>query len=375
MHRRKFLRLGIAGSVIVGGAPWRAFAAAGERPLFVWVILRGAMDSLHAVVPAGDAALERVRAPFLEAIHDGLLPLGDGFGLHPALANLHRWYQEGSFAPVLAVATPYRARSHFEAQDVLEGGRMPVDHDDGWLGRALREHAGGGIAIARSLPVSLRGADDARTWFPDALNAADEDLLRRLESLYADDPALRARLAEGMAMRARGGAQAPRHLQFADLATSCGELLQQTPDAACAVLEMDGWDTHHSQLRRLELQFRQLDAGLAALRVALGTAWRRTLVAVGTEFGRTVAMNGTGGTDHGTASTLLLAGGALRGGRLLGDWPGLAPGALFEGRDLMPTGDLRSWIGAALGAHWQLDAARRARIFPGAAPVAVPLLR
>lgn len=377
MRRRDFLAWGMSATLLLQQPALGMPRPAGPRRPFIWIVLRGALDALHTVVPRADPALAGWRGRFLDGIGDRLLPLDAGYALHPALRTLHGWYREKAFAPVVAVATPYRARSHFDAQDVLECGRQPVDHDDGWLARALAARRGAGIALAHSLPNSLRGGAVTRTWYPSTLAAADGDLLGRLADLYRDDPVLGARLTEGLRTRAsvvRTGAD-PRARQFETLASACGELLVGMADADGAMLELGGWDTHYAQVRRLNQQFQMLDDGLAALRTALGALWPETLVAIATEFGRTVAINGTAGTDHGTASTLLLAGGALAGGRVLGDWPGLGRGDLFEARDLRPTSDLRAWLATALGAHWGLDAAALARVFPGVAGAGKDLVR
>jgi len=373
MRRRDFIRFGMAGTVLLAQAPSIALSAAAERRIFVWINLRGALDSLHAVVPAFDSALGAHRASLLAPIEDQLLALDAGYGLHPSLANLHAWYREGCFAPVVAVASPYRARSHFAAQDVLESGLSPVEHENGWLARALAIYRGDALAVARSVPIVLRGPGTPQTWYPSNMPEAHGDLHQRLMQLYADDATLAARLREGMATRERidMDGEGNRRPRFADLARSCGTLLAQNPAASCATLELSGWDTHNAQGNRLKQQLLQLDEGLAALRQALGERWAHTVIVVGTEFGRTVAVNGTGGTDHGTASALLLAGGALRGGRVLGDWPGLKSGDLHEGRDLRPTSDLRGWLAATLTQHWGLDGAR---VFPDVAPAAVKLV-
>lgn len=370
MYRRQFLGLGLAGLVYLHHPRVLGESRPATSKKFIWIILRGALDPLHTVVPAFDRGLGAARGPLFGAIDDRLLPLAEGYGLHPELKTLHSWYRERSFAPVVAVATQYRARSHFDAQDVLECGLMPVEHDNGWLARALGGYHGESIAIARSLPITLRGPGKAQTWYPSVLPSADEDLYQRLLQLYQHDEALRLRLQEGLATRAGLEIEEAqvRRPRFAYLTRACGQLLADNAEASCAVLEMSGWDTHNAQLNRLDKQFRQLDEGLHALREALGPQWSNTLIAIGTEFGRTVAMNGTGGTDHGTASVLLLAGGALGGGRVFGEWPGLASADLFEGRDLRPTSDIRSWIGAALAEHWSLDEQQQRAIFPGVEP-------
>lgn len=377
IRRRQFLSLGVAVSAsLLLAAPLARATGKPATGRFVWINLRGAMDGLHAVVPAFDQALRDQRGALVTPLESSLLALDGGFALHPELKTLHAWYREKSLAPVVAVASPYRERSHFIAQDVLESGLLPADQDSGWLARALRCGGlaeSGGIAIAPSLPVVLRGEKDARTWYPSALPPADEDLYQRLLALYADDAQLQTRLQEGLATRAgidmaaMADAQA-RRPRLATLARACGEMLAENPALRGATLEMNGWDTHNQQLGRLAQQFKQLDEGLAALRQALGTAWSNTVVAIGTEFGRTVAVNGTGGTDHGTASVMFLTGGALAGGRVLGDWPGLGRAELQEQRDLRPTSDIREWLAGALGLAWGLDDAQVGSVFAGVKP-------
>lgn len=369
LPRRRFLTLGASALLLPGIA-----GAAGPTPspgCFVWINLRGGLDGLHAVLPTGDPGLLRLREPLLAPLADTLLALDGDFALHPELKTLHAWYREKCFAPVVAVASPYRERSHFAAQDVLESGLQPADTGSGWLARALlaRQLAGReALAVGRSVPLALRGGEQARSWYPSTLPAADEDLYQRLLALYEGDP-LQARLEEGLGTRrslgAEGASPGPGRPRFPALAQACGDILAREPALAGAVLELGGWDTHNQQLSRLRMQFRELDAGLAALRTALGARWQHTVLVVCTEFGRTAAVNGTGGTDHGTASTMFLAGGGIEGGRVLGDWPGLGERELLEKRDLRPTSDLRGWIAAALRRQWGLDDAMLSRVFPG----------
>lgn len=378
MKRRELIKLGAASWVMLS-QPFNALAATKNKPSkkIVWVVLRGAMDSLHGVVPTGDPFLLQHRQSLVEPIANDLLPLDDYFGLHPALNNLHRWYQQGQMAPIVAVASPYRERSHFDGQDMLESGLSTTDHDSGWLARAFAEYqynsTSEAIAIARSLPISMRGTKAVRTWFPSSLPEPEPDLYQRLETLYANDPLLSARLKEALETRAMlnmGGA-GKRNPRFLHLAKSCGELLAQNANASCAMLEMGGWDTHNGQLYRLQKQFLELDQGLAMLKTKLGQQWQDTVVIVATEFGRTVRVNGTRGTDHGTASAAFLAGGAIKGGRVLGQWPGLAPEQLYQNRDLKPTSDIRQWLGILLNQHWQLTSHQLRQVFPELTPTRV----
>jgi uncharacterized protein (DUF1501 family) len=380
MRRRGFLQLGAA-LWVMGTVPGLRAAPTAPPKRFVWIILRGALDSLHTVVPVFDRNLAAQRAALFDPIERDLRAIDGGFALHPALQTVHGWYREGVFAPVVAVASPYRERSHFDGQDVLESGAVPANPDHGWLARAAQRHHGEALAIARSVPVVLRGELDTQTWYPSALPEADDDLYQRVLDLYEGDQHLFERLKEGLATRAEAGGmqdderRGGRRARFDALARSCGELLAKNPEISCAALEIGGWDTHNAQLPRLSQQLHQLDQGLKALRTALGPAWDHTLIALATEFGRTVAVNGTNGTDHGTGSALFLAGGALAGGRVLGEWPGLATKDLYQQRDLRPTSDLRAWIAGALGAHWELPAGALQEVFPGVKPRAESLLR
>ncbi|USE37129.1 DUF1501 domain-containing protein [Endozoicomonas sp. SCSIO W0465] len=339
-------------------------------PKLVWIVLRGAMDSLHAVLPAFDDHLLVHRRVIAEPALDAMLPLERGFGLNNNLATLHGWYRQQQMVPVVAVASPYRQRSHFEGQDVLESGLVPMSQDNGWLSRAREATGKTGLSVSHSLPVSLRGGQQAGTWYPNTIPSAKEDLYRRLFQIYQQDDLLHNRLEEALDIRGIvGSSMDGNSRKFKALAEAAGTLLshQEGPDAI--MLEMGGWDTHDNQLARLSRQFQELDSGLQSMRASMGEqTWSNTIIMIATEFGRTVALNGTGGTDHGTASCLFIAGGAVNGGKVLGDWPGLARKDLYEARDLRPTSDIRQWISAVLVEHWQLSAPQLMRIFPDVTP-------
>ena len=380
-------------ALMAGGALFLAGSAgaltlsrqAGDRK-FVLVILRGALDGLAALAPFGDAHYRAARgklalSPPGEA--GGVLPLTEGFGLHPDLAFLHQQWTSGELAIVPACASPYRERSHFDAQDVLETGAAEVfGASDGWLGRALTalppELKREAVAISGSLPLVLRGSASATSWAPSFAPSASEDTLSRLMDLYAGDallgPALASAIetnsiasASGMdGMDGKGRRNGPG--AYKGLAEAAARLMSAEGGPAAAVLSFDGWDTHANQGAangQLALRLAGLDAAMRALKDGLGAHWPNTVVAVVTEFGRTVAENGTGGTDHGTGSAAFLLGGAVSGGKFGGDWPGLAPKALFEGRDLAPANDIRSVFMAVLQDHWGLDRDTLSRIvFP-----------
>jgi uncharacterized protein (DUF1501 family) len=386
LTRRAALSLG-GGLLLSTAGASAAFSADRGGRKFILVILRGALDGLAAVAPYGDpryAALRGRLALASPGAAGGVLPLSQGLGLHPKLAFLHEEWTGGSLGVLHAASSPYRDRSHFDGQDVLESGAAAVyAASDGWLNRALQiAPARDGVAIASAMPLVLRGAGKASSYAPSFAPAADADTAHRLMDLYADDPLLGPALAAaietealaGGADMAANGAQRGRgarpEAQWPGLAGVAAKLLAAPAGPAAAVLAFDGWDTHANQGAAdglLAGRLAGLDGAMRALKTGLGAHWADALVVVATEFGRTVAINGTGGTDHGTGGVAFVLGGKAKGG-LIGDWAGLS--ALHQNRDLPPTNDLRALFAAALREHWgvsNVDLA--ARVFPGSAGV------
>ena len=363
------------------------------RQRFVLVILRGGMDGLYAVPAVGDPDFASARGALARYV-TAPLPLDTLFALHPNLPQLHAMYGRGELQVVHAVGLPYRERSHFDAQNLLESGASrPFELTTGWLGRALGAGPTRGLALATTVPLVLRGPGVVDTWAPSTLPDPSADLVTRLERLYGDDPALATALARAKALHfdatmmaevngAPGTmAGAGRQGGFVPLARRAAEFLTSTNGPRAAVLELGGWDSHANEAApqgATANTLRVLDAGLAALREGLvaGGLWRDSVVVVATEFGREVAVNGTQGTDHGTAGAAFVLGGAVRGGRVLADWPGLAKKDRFEGRDLRTTTDLRAVLKGVLGEHLQVPGRQLdADVFPGSAAVrAVQLL-
>jgi uncharacterized protein (DUF1501 family) len=368
--RRSFLTTaGIAAGLTL--APRIAFAQAATARRFVFVIQRGAADGLGIVAPVGDPAFAVARGTLAQDF--GNAPKLDvTFALHPAMANALAMYRSGEALFAQAIASPYRDRSHFDGQNVLEtGGASAYQVRDGWMNRMLgvvpRADASA-IALAATVPMALRGAREVASYAPSSLPRASDDLLARVSMLYQGDAQLHGLWAEALGTRELtgdlgqgGGANA------AATGTLAARLLRPDNGARIAMIETGGWDTHTGQVGRLAGQLKGLDAMIGAMKAGLGPVWADTLVLVATEFGRTVLVNGTGGTDHGTGSAAMLFGGAVRGGRVVSDWPGLAPAALFEGRDLRPTMPLDAFIGGAVAGHYGLDPLRTtATLFPGA---------
>jgi uncharacterized protein (DUF1501 family) len=375
--------------------------AEGRDPRFLTIILRGALDGLGAVAPVGDLdwmALRGDKALKLEGEH-AALPLDSFFALNPAMPNFHRLYKAGQATAVHAVATPYRERSHFDGQDVLESGLpKPGATDTGWLNRAFASIEPGGrvdrsreaFAVGPVTPLVVRGSAPVLSWTPSRLPPASDDTLMRLLDLYRhSDPALARALEErmGLAAIARAGGinQDPNNpaakqagvtqvrAYFAEAAGSAAKFLARPEGPRVGALAFDGWDTHANEGAsdgRLAQLLGALDGAIAAIETEMGPAWRETVVAVVTEFGRTARINGTEGTDHGTATVALLAGGALKGGRVIADWPGLKQSDLQDGRDLKPTTDLRAVLKGVLKDHLRVaDDALANKVFPGSGAV------
>jgi uncharacterized protein (DUF1501 family) len=391
--------------------------AEGRDPRLLAVVLRGALDGLAAVAPAGDpgwAALRGDKGLRADGPSPGLR-LDDFFVLNPAMPNLHRLYQAGEAGIVHAAATPYRERSHFDGQDVLESGRAaPGIADTGWLNRALAAMAPGGrvdpagnesgagkaFALGPMTPLVARGPAPVLAWTPPRLQPATDDTLMRLLDLYRHTDPEMARVLEeriGLAAIARAGgmetgpmaggvrpagagqgaqgAAAPGANQvrafFAESAGSAAKFMSRPDGPRVGAIAFDGWDTHANEGAlngRLAALLGALDGAIASVESGMGPAWRDTVVVVITEFGRTARINGSDGTDHGTATIALLAGGAVKGGRVIADWPGLSEADLYEKRDLRPTADLRAVLKGVLRDHLRVpDAALAATVFPDSA--------
>ena len=407
VSRRRFLEASLFAGATSVVSTRLAFAAAPTDARFVFVLLRGALDGLNAVPPLGDPNYAALRGQIaLSRTGEGAaLPLDDLFGLHPALTFLHASYAARELVAIQAVASPYRERSHFDAQNVLEsGGVRPHDIDSGWLNRALASlpidaSREAGVALGANVPLAMRGPAEVSSWSPTKIAALEESTLSRITDLYARDPLLSRRLADALqsdaiAMEAQAAADAeaesPAMVEAAPVAVEAKErrnynsryvetaraaagFLKREDGPRVAMFDTSGWDTHANQggvTGQLALRLRGLDAALAAMKESLGPVWAKTVVLVATEFGRTAAINGTRGTDHGTGAAAFLSGGAVAGGRVIADWPGLAATQLLERRDLRPTLDLRAVMKGVLHDHLGVStAALESKVFPGSAGV------
>jgi uncharacterized protein (DUF1501 family) len=368
--RRSFIAAGGAASALAAfGLPQMAFARANTQRRFVFVIQRGAADGLHIVAPTGDPSYAGLRGEFAQDLTNGA-KLSSFFTLHPALAETAKMYGDRQALFVHAVASPYRDRSHFDGQNVLEtGGSGAYRLKDGWMNRLLGllpPDEAKALALSSTVPMALRGSHEVSSYASSQLPSPTDDLLARVTSLYEGDPQLHALWSAALATRMKAGE--PMQAGGGQKGAATGALAAKmlTGDGArIAMIETNGWDTHSAQRGRLNAQLRDLDQLLAALKSGLGTEWASTLVIVATEFGRTARPNGTGGTDHGQASAAMLLGGAVAGGKVAADWPGLSQSALYEERDLRPTTDLDALIAGALAQHYGLEPAKvMATLFP-----------
>jgi uncharacterized protein (DUF1501 family) len=434
LKRREFLH---TGALALGGAfltSRLAFARTGSsKSRFVFIVMRGALDGLAAAPPYGDpdyAGLRRELALKAPGSPGGALPLNGFFGLHPSLAFLRDSYTARELVVFHAVASPYRERSHFDGQDVLESGSLrPHAVQTGWLNRALASLQTGqgkelGVALGQNFPLVMRGPASVTSWSPSKLAALDEDTLERITDLYAGDPLLAARLADALAADAIAGAapelamqaavapgaaasapgemagstatasnarlevgaatndvraasanqpllQRGKPMRYTEVVRAAAGFLRRDDGPQVAVFDTTGWDTHANEGNaegQLAGRLAALDAGLRTLKDELGPAWANTAVLLATEFGRTAATNGTRGTDHGTATAAFLLGGAVQGGRVMADWPGLSSRSLYQGRDLKPTTDLRSVLKGVLSEHLLVSSgALENTVFPSSA--------
>ncbi|WP_420556714.1 DUF1501 domain-containing protein [Roseovarius sp.] len=368
--------------VTMASGPWDA--------RLVVIILRGAMDGLDTVRPLGDPGFAGLRDGIPEAGPD----LDGFFGLHPALSGLMPLWEKGELGFAHAVSTPYRdKRSHFDGQDILEAGTGPDaagQARDGWLNRMLQAMPGvtseTAYAVGREDMLLLTGDAPVANWSPEAALALSPQAQRLLERVMHDDPLFRDSIDEAIAlsraevMEMTGG----EDLDAGAMMNAMQDNMQPTREAdrvgsivrfaaerlrqesRIAAFSLNGFDTHARQDRTLPRALDPLQEAVLTLRQELGDVWDKTAVLAMTEFGRTARWNGSGGTDHGTAGAMLLAGGAVRGGRVLADWPGLSEADLYQRRDLMPTRDVRAFAGWAMRDLFGMDRGVIERtIFPG----------
>jgi len=374
--RRQLLSAAALGAGGLFAAPGLALATVPTERRFVFVIQRGAADGLDLLRPVGDPGFAPLRGRLIGEEAPGL-KLDATFTLHPSLVEVGRMYGRGEALFVHAVASPYRDRSHFDGQNVLEtGSTKPYAVRDGWMNRLVAmmpRSAEEAIAVTSTVPAALRGPVAVASYAPSALPAAADDLMTRVTALYDADQQLHAPWQAALEARGLAGGVAGARQDPASLGRLAAGFLTKPDGPRIAMLETLGWDTHSGQKARLANQLKNLDALIAALRDGLGTTWASTTVLVATEFGRTAAMNGTGGTDHGTGSAAMLVGGAVKGGRVIADWPGLTAADLYQERDLRPTTALDALVTGTVAEALLLDPQQLGRRLFGPTAAGRPL--
>jgi uncharacterized protein (DUF1501 family) len=369
--------------------------AEGNDPRLLVFVLRGALDGLATIAPFADPSWEQLRGPDALGIRGGpvALPLDNFFALNSAMPQLHALYQAREAVFFHAIATPYRERSHFDGQNILDSGfPAPGVEESGWLNRALCAtaaegcvmRAGKGLAIGPTIPLLLRGPAPIVSWYPQKIRSLGDATLNKLLDLYRHTDARLAQIIErqiGIDAIARIAPPLlsiqhtetkPRiYSTFSNLARNAARFFSQPEGPRVGAIVFDGWDTHANEGEsggHLSMLLGALDGAISSYKVQAHNAWKETVIVIITEFGRTARINGTNGTDHGTATVALLVGGALRGGRVIADWPGLRERDLYEGRDLLPTIDLRAVLKGVLRDHLRVpEATLESTIFPDSA--------
>lgn len=374
-NRRSFLQTMCVGGIATFALPHATFAQVRQPGRFVFVLLRGGLDGLAAVVPYGDPSYRSLRGA-LAYDEAEVTPLDETLALAPGLSRLREFWDANELVTLHAMAIPFRTRSHFDGQAILETGLdRPIGSSDGWLNRLLQQLSGErtGIAIAAGMPRSMIGAFEVQTWSPAKLGVTSDEFLARLGTLYRTDAFLSGRFEAAIQQQdlvgeePMAGGTAPRGA-MTPLLEATARILRQETGPNIAAVEFSGWDTHANQGLgggALDRLLSQLAEGLLAFRTEMGPAWQNTTVVVMTEFGRTARPNGTRGTDHGTAGVGFLIGPRVARSRVLADWPGLGELALFERRDLRPTLDTRSVLKAAVSGTFDLSEPQADRLFPG----------
>lgn len=389
LTRRQFLANAAVGTATLLVWPKLTFAVTGSDSRFLFVLLRGGLDGLESVPPYGDPGYQAIRGA-LALSPSGAEPahkLDNVFALHPSFEHAAQLYAQGQFMPVVAAAPPYWGRSHFQAQNCVENGTAKPDGArTGWLNRCIAAMPGvDGLACAAVMPLTMRGPAKIETWSPPLPTEVNPILLQRLQPLYAADPRLAATFSRALAQqndspvpdsaaepgagmtavrKDQPGRKKPGGLPL--MMGAAGGFMGKADGPRVAFVEDDGWDTHANEAAIVTRKIAELDAGLKAFHQSIGAMWKRTIVIVATEFGRTAHINGTGGTDHGTGGSMFLAGGALRGGRVAGQWPGIGTGELYQDRDVHATTDFRSVFKGVLAAHLGVpEGLLESRVFPG----------
>jgi uncharacterized protein (DUF1501 family) len=362
ISRRDFLK-GTATSLFLAGFNLPALATSSRKKNLVVIMLRGGMDGLCAVPVIGDKNFEKRRKNIL--IED-TIKLNSDFALHPRLIGFNKCWKENTGSIVHATSIPYKQRSHFEGQNLMEsGGKVPYQEKTGWVGRAMKlaNLQGDGLALSLPMPLLLRGIPKNNNYFPTWGRLPRKDTLDLLKSVYADSSEdellqmmdfIKKRKDEQM-MGGTGGGDRQKNK---NLARQAAKYLRKSDGPRVAVFEVNGFDTHAAQGgvdgTHTECLV-EMDEIINNLRDNLQEAYKDTIILTVTEFGRTIKQNGGNGTEHGYGTAIFMAGGLLKKSQVHTDWPGLKRKEMYEGRDLNATIDARSVYASAMSTVFDLD--------------------
>jgi uncharacterized protein (DUF1501 family) len=362
ISRRDFLK-GTATSLFLAGFNLPAFATSSRKKNLVVIMLRGGMDGLCAVPVIGDKNFEKRRKSIL--IED-TIKLNSDFALHPRLIGFNKCWNENTGSIVHATSIPYKQRSHFEGQNLMEsGGRAPYQEKTGWVGRAMKlaNLKGDGLALSLPMPLLLRGIPKNNNYFPTWGRLPRKDTLDLLKSVYAESSEdellqmmdfIKKRKDEQM----MGGAGGGDRQKNKNLARQAAKYLRKSDGPRVAVFEVNGFDTHAAQGGVDGTHTKclvEMDEIINNLRDNLQEAYKDTIILTVTDFGRTIKQNGGNGTEHGYGTAIFMAGGLLKKSQVHTDWPGLKRKEMYEGRDLNATIDARSVYASAMSTVFDLD--------------------
>jgi uncharacterized protein (DUF1501 family) len=346
MKRREFIKFS-ASLTLAGVTSWANSAQPAQAKRLLVIMLRGGMDGLAAIPPFADPDIGSLRS---ELLPSNLLPGNQFFGIHPALPTFAECMDTGQATAIHATGFRYTGRSHFEGQDIMQSGVLkPYASASGWLGRAMRAaQSKGGVAISIPMPLILRGDAVSETQYPSWMQAPPKATYELVSQLWANVPELKpyaSRLIESDNVRlAADGTPEPNQQRRTaySLAKEAAQKMQLPGGPVVGVLDFNGFDTHAGQGAAegvIATKLKQIDDAIRGYREGIGASWAQSLVITVTEFGRTVSVNGTVGTDHGWGSCILAAGGLVKAKGIVSQWPGLKNSQLFEGRDLKVTVD------------------------------------
>ena len=355
LTRREFLKASGA-SLFLAGIPLPGFTQDKPPGTISVILLEGGMDGLTAVPPFGDPNLSKMRRGLTP---ENYLKLNSFFGLHPSFKYFAGLMAKNNASIVHATNFPYTNRSHFEGQNLMQGGGLnPFSETSGWLGRALDLARTPGRSMSLDMPLVLRGMSENDNFYPANIRGSSDLMTQLIDSISMSHSREGSEVFKKVSKKStQKDSIVPRNP--ASLAKYAGKAMAQENGPLSSVIKVDQFDTHAHQgsdeYGRHGKQLTLIDDIIAGYKEGLGDAWDRSIILTLTEFGRTVLENGTQGTEHGYGTAGLLAGGAISKSRVISNWPGLAKNEQFEQRDLMSTIDYRSVCAACIENALGLD--------------------